>query len=59
MGLSDYLILAGVLVLAILAVRYAFRRRKRCCGDCSACTQHSSCTTEEKTESHDENPPAP
>ena len=43
MGLSDYLILAGILILAVFAVRYAIQHRKHCCGDCSACAQYKSC----------------
>ena len=44
----DFLILAVLAVLFVLAVRYAFRRRNQACGDCSSCPYHASCTKKEK-----------
>lgn len=43
MNLWDYLILAGIVVLAVLAVRYSIRHKNSCCGDCTQCHGHESC----------------
>lgn len=43
MGLVDYLILAGVVLLAAFAVRYSIRHKNSCCGDCSHCHDCEAC----------------
>lgn len=44
MNLTDWLLLAGIVVLAFFAVRYAFRHRHESCGgECSSCPYRGNC----------------
>lgn len=44
MGFADYLILAAVAVLFVLAVVFAVKHRNSACGgDCSSCPYHAKC----------------
>lgn len=45
----DFVILAVILVLLVLAARYSYRHRNESCGhDCSSCPYHSNCNRKEK-----------
>ncbi len=48
MQLIDYAILAVIAVLLVFAIRYSYRHRKECCGDCSRCSSCHSCTRKNK-----------
>ena len=40
----DYAVLAVVLILAVLAARYAWKRRGRACGgECGSCPYRNGC----------------
>lgn len=48
MQIADYLIIAVIVILLVLAVRYSFRHRNQCCGDCSHCAGCQSCSRKDK-----------
>lgn len=48
MQIIDYIILAVIAVLLVFAVRYSFKHRNSCCGDCSHCAGCQSCTRQDK-----------
>lgn len=43
MQIADYVILAIIAVLLVLAIRYSVKHRHRCCGDCSKCSSCRAC----------------
>lgn len=44
MGFGDILILTGLVVLLVLAARYAYRHRHESCGgECGRCPYHQNC----------------
>lgn len=48
MSALDWLILAAVAVLFVLAVRFCWRRRGKCCGDCTACGHCGHCSQQNR-----------
>lgn len=43
MQIRDYILLGAILLLALFALRFAWKRRKRGgCGDCSGCSKNCS-----------------
>lgn len=43
MSLIDYVILAAIAALVVLAVRYSIRHKNHCGGDCSHCAGCQGC----------------
>jgi len=48
MNIVDYIILAVIAVLLVLAIRYSLKHKHSCCGNCSNCSACQSCTRKEK-----------
>lgn len=44
MQIIDFILLAILAVLLVLAVRYSVKHRNQCCGDCSRCAQCHACS---------------
>ncbi len=48
MQLADYIILAVIVVLLVLAVRYSVKHKHSCGGDCAHCAGCQSCVQKDK-----------
>jgi len=48
MRIVDYVILAVIVVLLVLAIRYSLKHRHECCGNCSGCAACKSCNRKNK-----------